>query len=48
MPFMNLLAAYDTDANANDVKLPPCHVAPDVICLDLRNAMLPLITLSAS
>ena len=43
-----LLAVYDTDASANGTKLPKSHVAPYFNCLDLRNAVVLLTTLSAS
>ena len=36
------------DANANSAILPKSHVAPHFGHLDLSNAMVPLMTLSAS
>ena len=45
MPLMMLLAAYNTDASANDIKVPQSHVRPHFSCLDLRNAMMHLMTL---
>ena len=42
---MILLASCDTDASASSIKLPKILGAPHFNCLDLRNAMVPLITL---
>ena len=46
VPLMMLLAAYDTDASANGIKLSQSPVTPLFKCLDLRNAMVPLMVLS--
>ena len=48
VPLMMPLAAYDTKSGVNGIKLPQHHVAPDFNCHDLRNTVLPLVTLSAS
>ena len=45
MPLMMLLAAYDTDASANGIKLMQSQVAPHFNCLVLRNAIVTFMVL---
>ena len=45
VPFLILLAECDTDASADGIKFPKNHITPHFICLDPRNAMVPLTKL---
>ena len=45
---MLLLSAYGINASASDIKLPKGFMVAHFIYLDLRNAVVPLTTLSAS
>ena len=48
VPLMMLLAAYDTDASANGIKLPQSHATSHFNCLYLRNAIVQFLMPLAS